>query len=72
MKTKLLLTILCVCFSINLHSQEGEIIYTDFEPDSVIILSYSSYPFDVNYDCIPDFATFLELLSTAQRPPIII
>ena len=55
MKTKILLAILCICFSINLYSQEGEIIYTDFEPDSVIILSYSSYPFDVNYDCIPDF-----------------
>ena len=55
MKIKTLLTILCVYFSINLHSQEGEIIYTNFKPDSVIILSYSSYPFDVNYDCIPDF-----------------
>ena len=55
MKTKILLILLCLFSSINLHSQEGEIIYTDFKPDSVIILSYNSYPFDVNYDCIPDF-----------------
>ena len=59
MKTKLLLTILCVCFSINLHSQEGNIIYTDFEPDTVMRIIYYAddidRELDVNRDNIPDF-----------------
>ena len=59
MKTKQLLTILCVCFSINLHSQEGTIIYTDFEPDSVIRIPYYAFHtdkyLDVNKDNIGDF-----------------
>ena len=50
MKTKLLLTILCVCFSINLHSQEGEIIYTDFEPDTVIVPLYASHYYPSTYE----------------------
>ncbi|MBR2052515.1 MAG: T9SS type A sorting domain-containing protein [Bacteroidales bacterium] len=68
MKTKTLLTILCVCFSINLHSQEGEIIYTDFEPDTVIVPLYASHyypstyenqiPFDINYDNIYDISFY--------------
>ena len=59
MKTNTLLAILCICFSINLHSQEGEIIYTDFEPDTVLNLVYLAYGIDryldINNDNIYDF-----------------
>lgn len=59
MKIKTLLTILCVCFSINLHSQEDKIIYTDFEPDMVLRIPYYAYLsdayFDINNDNTYDF-----------------
>lgn len=68
MKTNTLLAILCICFSINLYSQEGEIIYTDFEPDSVIVPLYASHyysytynnqiSFDINYDNIYDISFY--------------
>ncbi len=66
MKTKLFLTILCVCFSINLHSQEGKIIYTDFEPDSVMTdvpfnagnHTDTHLLFDINDDNINDFGFY--------------
>ena len=65
MKTKILLAILCVCFSINLHSQEGEIIYTDFEPDSVMTdVPYgtdSHLLFDINYDNIYDVGFYYSI-----------
>ena len=48
-----------MCFSINLHSQEGNIIYTDFEPDTVMRIIYYAddidRELDVNRDNIPDF-----------------
>jgi hypothetical protein len=56
MKTKtLLLSVLMSLFCGNLFSQEeGTIIYTDFEPDSIIFpVNYCSSgcnPIDVNYD----------------------
>ena len=61
MKTKtLLLTVLISLFCGNLFSQEeGTIIYTDFEPDSIIFpVNYCSNgcnPIDVNYDLESDF-----------------
>ena len=65
MKIKTLLTILCVCFSINLHSQEGEIIYTDFEPDTVLNLVYYANGIgrylDINNDNKYEFILFLVL-----------
>ena len=65
MKTKILLAILCVCFSINLYSQEGEIIYTDFEPDSVMTdVPYgtdSHLLFDINYDNIYDVGFYYSI-----------
>ena len=65
MKTKILLAILCVCFSINLHSQEGEIIYTDFEPDSVMTdVPYGTDThllFDINYDNINDIGFYYSI-----------
>ena len=62
MKIKTLLTILCVCFSINLHSQEGEIIYTDFEPDSTFVVPYKNYnfAFDINNDGDNDFTFYYD------------
>ena len=59
MKTKLLTIFLCIFSCINLHSQEGTIIYTDFEPDTVIRIPYYAGGFynklDVNNDNIYDF-----------------
>ncbi len=59
MKTKIFLAILCVCFSINLYSQEGEIIYTDFEPDTAFVVPRNDVnpgiSFDINYDNNNDF-----------------
>ena len=51
MKTKTLLLAVFAClFSLSLFSQEdGTIIYTDFEPDSVIYPVYTDY-IDINYD----------------------
>ena len=51
MKTKTLLLAVFAClFSTTLFSQEdGTIIYTDFEPDSVIYPVYTDY-IDINYD----------------------
>ena len=51
MKTKtLLLAVFAGLFSLSLFSQEdGTIIYTDFEPDSVIYPVYIDY-IDINYD----------------------
>ena len=61
MKTKtFILTVLISLFCGNLFSQEeGTIIYTDFEPDSIIFpVNYCSSgcnPIDVNYDLESDF-----------------
>ena len=61
MKTKtLLLAVVISLFYGNLFSQEeGTIIYTDFEPDSIIFpVNYCSNgcnPIDVNYDLESDF-----------------
>ena len=61
MKTKTLLLAVFAClFSLSLFSQEdGTIIYTDFEPDSIIFpVNYCSSgcnPIDVNYDQVSDF-----------------
>ena len=62
MKTKILLAILCVCFSINIHSQEGEMIYTDFEPDSIFVVPYNSHviSFDIDYDGDNDFRFYTD------------
>ena len=51
MKTKTLLIAVFAClFSLTLFSQEnGTIIYTDFEPDSIIYPVYTDY-IDINYD----------------------
>ena len=57
MKTKTLFLIAFICLSsYSLFSQEkGRIIYTDFEPDSVIYpVWFAGNPLDINYDGIKE------------------
>ena len=68
MKIKTFITILFVCFSIDLHSQEGKIIYTDFEPDSVFVVppiydTTSVISFDIDYDNDYDFSFYYDGVS---------
>ena len=57
MKTKIIFLIAFICLSsYSLFSQErGRIIYTDFEPDSVIYpVWFAGNPLDINYDGIKE------------------
>lgn len=71
MKSKLfLLAVFTAMFSVNLFSQEDAIIYTDFEPDSLIAPILSEYeggnpPIDINHDGIGDFMFYKYASSAA-------
>ena len=54
--TKIIIALLALLPFSRAFAQEGEILYTDFEPDSglYVNLSYEELSFDLNYDGNPD------------------